>query len=150
MRLDPLIERGDVGVDPIDAVQHPGQQEPVMITEVPVERLLEPGDLGAHAAAAICAKTLGSRSPAINASIIARPDTPKMSEATTDSLIQASSSSFSTRCFSRRAVSHQIDPVAGQVAQPPDRRGRHETGPQHAAARRAWHSHTASSLSSPN
>ena len=29
-----------------------------------------------------------------------RPDTPKMSLATTDSLIWASSSSFSTRCFS--------------------------------------------------
>ena len=32
--------------------------------------------------------------------IIARPEIPKMSEATTDSLMQASSSSFSARCFS--------------------------------------------------
>ena len=31
---------------------------------------------------------------------MARPETPKLSEATTDSLIWASSSSFSTRCFS--------------------------------------------------
>ena len=30
------------------------------------------------------AKALGSRSPAIRAASIARPDTPKMSEATTD------------------------------------------------------------------
>jgi len=36
------------------------------------------------------ASTFGSRSPATNAAIIARPDTPKMSLATTDSLIWAS------------------------------------------------------------
>ena len=49
---------------------------------------------------ASCARTLGSRSPAISAASMARPETPKMSEATTESLIWASSSSFSTRCFS--------------------------------------------------
>jgi hypothetical protein len=46
------------------------------------------------------AKALGSRSPAIKAVIIARPETPKMSEATTDNFRQASSSSLSTRFFS--------------------------------------------------
>ncbi|MGI8701397.1 MAG: hypothetical protein ACR2JU_09365 [Nocardioidaceae bacterium] len=52
---------------------------------------------------AIPARTFGSRSPAIMAAIIARPKTPKtpkMSEATTDNLMHASSSSFSTRFFS--------------------------------------------------
>ena len=54
---------------------------------------------------AISANTFGSRSPATNAAIISRPDTPKMSETTTDSKISASSSSFSARCFSAvRAV----------------------------------------------
>jgi hypothetical protein len=43
----------------------------------------------------------GSRSPAISASSIARPDTPRMSEATADSLMPASSSSFSSRWASR-------------------------------------------------
>jgi hypothetical protein len=52
------------------------------------------------AARAICASALGSRSPAISAASICRPETPKMSEATTLSLICASSSSFSARCFS--------------------------------------------------
>jgi len=52
------------------------------------------------AARAICASTLGLRSPAISAASICRPETPKMSEATTLSLIWASSSSFSARCFS--------------------------------------------------
>ena len=46
------------------------------------------------------ASTAGSRSPAISAAIIARPETPNGSLTTTDSLISASSSSFSTRCFS--------------------------------------------------
>ena len=47
-----------------------------------------------------CASNLGSRWPPIIAAIVPRPETPKMSEATTDSLICASSSSFSTRFFS--------------------------------------------------
>ncbi len=46
------------------------------------------------------ASTLGSRCPEISAPSMSRPETPKMSEATTLSLIWASSSSFSTRCFS--------------------------------------------------
>ena len=46
------------------------------------------------------ASTAASRSPAISAAIIARPDTPNRSLTTTDSLISASSSSFSTRFFS--------------------------------------------------
>ena len=49
---------------------------------------------------ASCASALGLRSPAINAPIMSRPDFPKMSLATTESLIWASSSSFSTRFFS--------------------------------------------------
>ena len=77
------------------------------------------------------ASTLGSRSPATSAPSIARPDTPKMSEATTESLMQASSSSFSTRFFSRGARGHQIGAIAGQIPQPPDRAGRHETRAQH-------------------
>jgi len=47
------------------------------------------------------ANAAGLSSPAFNASSIARPDTPRMSEATADSLIPASSSSFSIRCASR-------------------------------------------------
>ena len=47
------------------------------------------------------ASPAGSRFPAINDSSMARPDTPRMSEATADSLIPASSSSFSSRCTSR-------------------------------------------------
>jgi hypothetical protein len=49
---------------------------------------------------ASCAKTLGLRSPATSAASMSRPETPKMSDTTTLSLICASSSSFSTRFFS--------------------------------------------------
>ena len=49
---------------------------------------------------AFCASTLGSRSPAMIDSSMSRPDTPWMSVITLDSLTWASSSSFSTRCFS--------------------------------------------------
>jgi hypothetical protein len=71
-----------------------------VVIEVPVERFLKQAILARILARAICASTFGSRSPPIRAAIIARPETPKMSEATTDSLMQASSRSFSTRFFS--------------------------------------------------
>ena len=50
MRGDALIELGDVSADRIDAAQHGAQQERVMAGEVPGERLLQDGDLAAHAA----------------------------------------------------------------------------------------------------
>jgi hypothetical protein len=48
LRLDLFVDGGDVGVNVIDAVQHPREQEPVVGVEVAVERLLEPADLGPH------------------------------------------------------------------------------------------------------
>jgi hypothetical protein len=66
----------------------------------PVNASANNDSLARNRARANCARTLGSRSPAISAASMARPDTPKMSLATTLSLIWASSSSFSTRCFS--------------------------------------------------
>jgi hypothetical protein len=44
---------------------------------------------------------------------MARPETPKLSLATTDSLIWASSSSFSTRCFLGGPDRDQVGAVAG-------------------------------------
>jgi hypothetical protein len=38
-RLDPGVERGDVGAQRVDPVQHPGQQEGVMVGEESGERL---------------------------------------------------------------------------------------------------------------
>src|SRR5918995_4881164 len=80
---------------------------------------------------ASCAPTLGSRSPLMSAASMARPETPKMSLATTDSLIWASSSSLLHPLLLPGPPHHQVGPVAGQVPQPPDRRWRHEAGAQH-------------------
>ncbi len=63
------------------------------------------------------AKTAGSRSPAIIVAIIARPDTPpKMSLATTESLMQASSRSFFHAVLLRGTHRDEVGAVAGQIA----------------------------------
>jgi hypothetical protein len=61
---------------------------------------------------------------------MSRPGTPEMSETTALNLMQASSSSFSARCFSAVPGGHQVRAVPGQVPQLADRR-RHEAGPEH-------------------
>ena len=147
IRLDLGVDGGDVGVDRVDARQHPGQQEPVVVVEVAVERLLEEADLGPHPERANCASTLGSRSPPINAAIIGRPDTPKMSEATTESLMQASSSSFSARFFSAvRAATRSIR-YRVESRGPADRPRRHKAVRRSICRSATLHSQTASSTS---
>ena len=98
--VDLGLQLGDVGAGLVDARQHPGQQERMVVAEVAGKGLLQLAALGAQAGARQLRQRLGSRSPAMSAASIARPETPKLSLATTDSLIWASSSSFSTRCFS--------------------------------------------------
>jgi hypothetical protein len=61
---------------------------------------------------------------------MARPDTPKMSLATTESLIWASSSSLLDPLLLGGPDRHQIHPIAGHVPQLPDRSWRHERGAQ--------------------
>jgi hypothetical protein len=51
LRFDLGLEVGDVGGGLIDAGQHRGEQEGVMVGEVADERLLQQADLGAHAGA---------------------------------------------------------------------------------------------------
>jgi hypothetical protein len=67
----------------------------------PVNASTSWGIFGRILARAISASTCTSRSPSISAVSMARPDTPRMSVATQDSLIPASSSSFSSRWASR-------------------------------------------------
>ena len=71
-----------------------------MVTKAATEGLLQQPPLGAQASPGQLGQDLGVALPAISAASMARPETPKMSLATTESLIWASSSSFSTRCFS--------------------------------------------------
>ena len=63
---------------------------------------------------------------------MARPDAPKMSVATVDSLINASSNSFSTRCLCRERSSVKSEAQAGVVTELADLRRRDEPRSQHA------------------
>jgi hypothetical protein len=63
---------------------------------------------------------------------MARPDTPKMSLATVDSLIRASSSSLLQPLLVSGALGGQVGPQPGIVPQPADLGRRDKRGPQHA------------------
>ena len=77
----------------------------VMGTEVPGERVEKLGSLLRIRPMAISASTAGSRSPAMSASIMLRPDIDSTSDATDVNLIPASWSTFSRRCTSAARVS---------------------------------------------
>jgi hypothetical protein len=95
---------------------------------------------------ASCANALGLVCPPTSAAIISRPETPKMSLATTDSLIWASSSSFSTRCFS--AVRAPTRSIRYRVTSRNRRISGAGTKLRRIICRSATlHNHTASSLS---
>ena len=70
----------------------------------------------------------------MSAAIIARPETPKMSEATTDSLI-CILQQFLHPVLLPAQLTDQVDAVSGKGTQQPDRRGRHETRPHYAPLR---------------
>jgi hypothetical protein len=98
--LDLGVQRGDVGVDGTGPGQHPPQQKGVVVGEVPGERLFQGGQLGPHPALGQLRQRFGVALPSDQRRHHRPPGDPKMSEATTPSLMQASSSSFSARCFS--------------------------------------------------
>ncbi len=93
-----------------------------MVVKCPVNASCSAGIRARIRVRASWASTAGLRSPAIRAAIIARPETPEMSEATTDSLIPASSSSFSARFFSAvRAPTRLIRYAEARIMPMPDR-----------------------------
>jgi len=89
-----------------------------MIGEPPVNACCKTGIFFRIPARASRARTAASRCPVISWFIMSRPDTPNRSDTTTDSVMQASSSSFSTGSSPR-------------CGSGPDRRG---SGSGHAAA----------------
>jgi hypothetical protein len=99
--LDPGGEGSDLGGERVD----PGQLMPSMNAwwpvKWPVSASCKTLVLARMFRRARAASACGLRCPAMRASSMARPEAPKMSLITTDSLIWASSSSFSARCFSR-------------------------------------------------
>ena len=133
LRVDPVLHVGDVGGDARRSGPASGQQERVVVGEPAGERLPQLGDLARasepraisrqHLRVAFARRSARPSSPA------RRPR--RCREATTDSLIWASSSSFSTRCFS--AVRAPTRSTRYRVRSRSSRIGlrRHETGPQH-------------------
>src|SRR5829696_9991593 len=87
------------------------------------------GSLARSRPLANAASTSGSWVPATRAFSIARPETPMMSVATLDSLIPASSQDLVQPLDLPGAFLDLGLAVAGQLAQLPDRAGRHEAGP---------------------
>ena len=116
----------------------------VVVPNRPGQRLRAARGSCSQPALASSASTSGSRSPAISASSIARPDTPSTSVATEASLMLASSSTFWTRCDSRACVLDQLLAVAGQVPQLADRRRRARSWAAAGRTRSSWAIHSAS------
>ena len=110
------FDRRDPGVEIVDVAEHLGEQDAWWSVNRPVNASRNCGILARSGVRAISASTSGSRWPSMSACMKARAETPKGSHATTDSLIPASSRSFSTRFFSR-AVLDQVHPVARQTPQ---------------------------------
>jgi hypothetical protein len=94
---DLLIQHGDAGGEAVDALQHHLQDERVVLGE-------ELAVQGLFQLRAISASTRGSRSPAMIAVSMSRPETPWMSLITDDSFRCPSSRSFSQRSFSAARI----------------------------------------------
>ena len=129
--LDLGLQLGDVGAGLVDAAKHLGQQEPVMVAEVAGEGLLQLAELGAQAAAGQLRQRLGvplardqggQHRPARDPEDVAG-DHRQLDLGVLEQLLHP--------LLLRGAHPDQVRPVAGQVPQPPDLRGRHEAGPQH-------------------
>ena len=95
--LGPGVEPFDLGSEAVDLAKQNVGELGVMLVEAAGERLNEGGILDPQPSFGQLGEYVGSRSPAIMAASMARQETPMMLVATDDSLIRASSSSFSTR-----------------------------------------------------
>jgi hypothetical protein len=95
------VEVGQGGLHHVEAAEEAASQSRVIGAEVADEGFGELGNLGAHLSLAMSASTAGSSSPAIMALSINRAETVVRDDATTDSLIEASSSISSSLVASR-------------------------------------------------
>ena len=99
--VDAVGELGDVRSELVDHAQMHADQERVVVAEPAIQGDDEFALLFRRLIRASEARASGSVVPATSASRIARPDTPRMSVATEDSLMPASSSTRSSRLISR-------------------------------------------------
>jgi len=105
--LDRVIERDELRVNPgghflddrgqlVDPAQDDAAQKGVVVVEAAGQRLDQCVVFSRSFCLARPARISGSCSPSMRACIMARPDTPRMSVATTDSFTQASCGVFSS------------------------------------------------------
>ena len=94
---DAFVESRNILFGGFEAPQLHRQQEAVVFLHPPVERQDQIGALAAQLPVGEIGHRLGRASPSISARSIARPDTPKTSEATLASLMLAVSKSFRSR-----------------------------------------------------
>ena len=109
------------------------EQEPVVVVEMPVERLLEPTDLGAHPGPRQLGEHLRVAFPGHQRGHHRPPGHPEDVGGHHREFDAGVLQQLLDPVLLRRPRAHQIDAVAGQIPQPPDRPRRHETGPQHLA-----------------
>jgi hypothetical protein len=129
--LDPCVQGGDIGADRISPGQHLAQQERVMVGEIAGERLLQQGDLLAHAApgqlgqhrgAALAGDQCGHHVPAGGPEDVADHHA-QLDLGVLQQLLDP--------VLLRRAGRYQVGAVAGQVPQLADLGRGHEARPDH-------------------
>src|SRR5262249_14868326 len=90
----PLLE---VAIQPIQPIELHREQLTMVIFHAPIKRQLQGGQLRPHSPLASSAISAGVACPRLSASNISRPERPKTSEATLESLILQLSKSLVTR-----------------------------------------------------
>jgi hypothetical protein len=129
--LDLGVEFGDVGAGLVDAVKHGGQQEGLVVGEVAGEGLLQQAALGAQAGAGQLRQRLGVALPSDQGGQHVPAGDPEAVGGDHRQLDLGVLEQPAPPAASRRCAPHQVGAVAGQVAQPADRRWRHKAGAQH-------------------
>ena len=89
LSVDLLIDLSDGGVNRVDMLEEKALHEPMMVGHPTAQRCLQFGWAGLDPPVGQRRQSIRSASPAINASIIRRPDRPTMSEMTESSLMLA-------------------------------------------------------------
>jgi hypothetical protein len=131
LALDAGLHGGDVGGDAVDALQHPGQQEGVVVGEPAGQRLDQPVGLRAQRAAGQAGQC---RRVALAGDQRGHDRPPGDPERVADHHRQFDQGVFEQLLgplLLRGAGDQQIHPVAGQVPQGPDLWRRHEGRAQH-------------------
>jgi hypothetical protein len=129
---DAVLDREDVGVDLIDVGEHPGQQERVMRGEAPDECLVQLGQFGAHPRPRQLRQRLRVAFPGDQGGHHRPPGDPEDVRGDHGQLDAGVFEQLLHPVLLPTPFPDQVDPVAGEVPQLPDRRRRHETRPEHA------------------